>query len=251
MDESILADLAPVIARHPWWQARTALVLNLLARSHLHPPATILDAGTGWGTTFLALEARGYAVTGLDVSPRALARLAKPGRTLVEADLTKDVTPDLPPFDAVLALDVIEHLDDDRAAVARLASLLRPGGTLILSVPALPDLFSEFDTLQGHRRRYLPETLRQACDVPGLELERTFWWGSWLIPPLRRQRAHPRTQPTDTPAQAYARYLTLPPWPLVDLLKLAFWVERPFALEGKLKRGTSLFAVARGGMRLR
>ena len=61
---------------------------------------------------------------------------------------------------------MIEHLDDDAAALASLGRLVRPGGTLIVSVPALPELFSEFDQVQGHRRRYQPDDLRAAFDAP-------------------------------------------------------------------------------------
>ena len=60
----------------------------------------------------------------------------------------------------MLALDVIEHIDDDRDAVSKLGQLARPGGVVIVSVPALPEFFTEFDEIQGHRRRYLPETLQ-------------------------------------------------------------------------------------------
>ena len=125
----------------------------------------ILDVGCGWGVTLEALEKSGYHVLGMDISRRTLESLDRPDRRLVEADLAN-------PWqiaaasDAVLALDVIEHLDDDRAAVARLEMLVRPGGVLIVSVPALPDLFSEFDAIQGHRRRYLPETLARPSPIP-------------------------------------------------------------------------------------
>jgi SAM-dependent methyltransferase len=109
---------------------------------------------------------------------------------------------------------VIEHLDDDRAAVAQLGTLVRPGGALILSVPALPALFTEFDAIQGHRRRHLPETLGAAFADPGLLLDRFFWWGRWLVPALRRHRARPRSRPGQTPTEIYHPYLELPPLPL-------------------------------------
>ena len=82
----------------------------------------------------------------------------------------------------MLALDVIEHLDDDRAAVGRLGDLARPDGYVVVSVPGRPDLFSESDAIQGHRRRYLPDTLESAFQVADLELEQIFWWGAWMVP---------------------------------------------------------------------
>ena len=64
----------------------------------------------------------------MDISRRALQQLDRPGRRLVEADLAQPLGQIAAASDAVLALDVIEHIDDDRAAVARLGMLVRPGG---------------------------------------------------------------------------------------------------------------------------
>lgn len=254
MAEEILVELDDLVRRHPWWQARAALVLDLLARAGIAPPARVLDAGCGWGVTLDALEGRGYQATGMDVSRQALEKLDRPGRRLVEADLTRPfhhyrdhihVHVQTPLYDAVTALDVIEHLDDDRAALERLAALVRPLGLLIVSVPALPDLFTEFDAVQGHRRRYLPESLRAAFDGTGMCLEQVFWWGRWLVPALKRQRSRPYARPGETPAQVYRHYLRLPPWPLPWIARAAFRVERSMSVRGMLKKGTSLFAVAR------
>ena len=74
----------------------------------------------------------------MDISRRSLELLDRPGRQLVEADLAQPLEHVALTSDAVLALDVIEHLDDDRAVVARLATLVRPGGAVIVSVPATP-----------------------------------------------------------------------------------------------------------------
>lgn len=245
MAEEILTDLGDLVHRHPWWRARASLTLRLLDRLDVRPPARVLDAGCGWGVTLDALEARGYSVVGMDVSRRALELIDRPGRSLVEADLTVPLKPDAPQFRAALALDVIEHLDDDRAAVARLGRLVEPGGVLIVSVPALPALYSEFDAAQGHRRRYLPDTLADAFVDSGLRLERVFWWGRWLVPALRRQRARGRARPGDSPAEIYRRHLIPPSRPLSWLVELAFRVESRPALLGLLGSGTSLFAVAR------
>ena len=234
--------------RHPWWQARARLTIAVLERAGVHPPARVLDAGCGWGVTLEALERRGYKVTGLDVSRRVLDGLDCPDRELVVADLTQPLPGPVAAFDAVLALDVIEHLDDDRAAVARLGELARPrGGVVVVSVPARPDLFSEFDEVQGHRRRYLPDTLRSAFEGSGLELELVFWWGAWLEPILRRRQARRIALASESPAESYARYLRLPPWPGPWILRAGFAFEHSRALGQRLGSGTSLFAVARRG----
>ena len=112
-------------------------------------------------------------------------------------------------------------------------------------MPALPEMFTEFDAIQGHRRRYLPETLAAAFEGSGLELEQVFWWGRWLVPALRRQRARSRALPGESAAQVYRRYLQLPPWPLPWVARVAFSLEEGWAVRGRLATGTSLFAVAR------
>ncbi len=190
---------------------------------------------------------RGFRASGLDISRQALERLDRPDRRLIEADLTRPVDAAVASnaaFDAVLALDVIEHLDDDAAALATLGRLVRPGGTLVVSVPALPELYSEFDRVQGHRRRYLPEGLRAAFDGAGLKIDHLFWWGSWLVP-LFRARGKRATIPTgETPDEIYRRHLRLPPWPAPCFFRAAFAWDQRRALRGKTKTGTSLIAVA-------
>ena len=245
MPQEILTDLKGVIDRHPWWRARARLTLALLDRIGVRAPDRVLDAGCGWGTTLDALERRGYRAVGADVSRRALEAIDRPGRALAELDLTGPLPGEVGGFDAVLALDVIEHLDDDRAAVARLGALARPGGLVVVGVPALPDLFTEFDAIQGHRRRYLPETLRSAFAGTSLDLEQVFWWGAWLVPMLRRGRGKPKARPGDSPSDVYRRYLKVPPWPAPLLFRAAFEWEQRRALDGKLAVGTSLFAIAR------
>jgi SAM-dependent methyltransferase len=245
MSEAILTDLGDAVRRHPWWQARARLMLALLRRARVLPPARVLDAGCGWGLNLAALERVGYQVAGLDISRRCLHRLERPGRDLIEADITRPLPEAVVPYGAVVALDVIEHLDDDRGAVGRLVRLTRPGGVLVVSVPALPRLHSEFDDIQGHRRRYLPHTLRAAFAGSGARIESLFWWGSWMVPVLMFQRKLPRAAAGESPAEVYRHYLAVPPWPFSAALRLAFTLDEAWALHGTPPVGTSLFAVAR------
>jgi 2-polyprenyl-3-methyl-5-hydroxy-6-metoxy-1,4-benzoquinol methylase len=175
MDEEILVQLSEIVSHHPWWAARADIVLALLDDLSISPPTSILDAGCGWGTNLRVMDAAGYRVVGLDVSRRALDRLDRPDRQLIEADLSQPLPRDLPRYDCVLALDVIEHIDDDCRAVQQLSGLVNPGGRLILSVPASPELYSEFDEIQGHRRRYTADSLKNCLEQAGLIVEDIFW----------------------------------------------------------------------------
>src|SRR5262245_43339408 len=116
MDDDILVSLRDTIARHPWWLARRELILALLRELRIPPHSAVLEAGCGSGVNLEGLEAAGYQVTGLDVSRKMLDRLDRDNRYLVEADLSQALPNCLPSYDSVLALDVIEHIDDDRHA---------------------------------------------------------------------------------------------------------------------------------------
>jgi SAM-dependent methyltransferase len=243
MPESLLVATLECVRRHPWWLARANLVLAALKQNKIIPSAAIAEVGCGWGTNMEVLEKAGYKVTGFDISRRILEMIDRPERNLVEMDLNCELPATRPSFDALLALDVIEHLDDDRGAISRMAHLLRPGGLAMVSVPALPELFSEYDDIQGHRRRYLPPTLGAAFKDTGLTVREVFWWGSWMVPILRRTRER-SLKTGQKPKKTYVEYLKLPPWPVPTMMRLAYQFEEKKALEGRLKTGTSLFALA-------
>jgi SAM-dependent methyltransferase len=244
MDEQILTDLCTAVARHPWWLARAGLVLALLEQLGIRPPATILDSGCGWGTNLEALEAAGYRTTGLDASRNMLDRLDSNDRCLIEADLTRRLPEGLPTYNCVLAMDVIEHIDDDCQALRELGRLLGPIGRLIISVPALPELFSEFDEVQGHRRRYTADSLRSCLEGAGLFVNDIRWWGQWMVRPLRTRKSVTRARPGDTNVDIYERYLALPPWPAPWAMKLMFRLDHWRTLRRRNLIGTSLIAVA-------
>jgi SAM-dependent methyltransferase len=244
MDEEILVALCDIVARHPWWAARAAIVIALLQQLKILPPATVLEAGCGWGTNLKALEAAGYRATGLDVSRRALDRLDRADRQLIEADLSQDL-PDHPStYECVLALDVIEHLDDDRQALRQLGRLVKTNGRLIISVPALPELFSEFDEVQGHRRRYTAQSLRSCLEGSCLAVEDLLWWGQWMVRPLRRRRSATCKRAGDTNVDVYRRYLALPPWPGSWAMNIMFRIDHQRTLRRRNMTGTSLIAIA-------
>ena len=127
---------------------------------------SVLEIGCGQGATG-ALLAERYDYTGLeqDATSFAVAR-RRLGERVVhtrEEDYPQDRH-----FDAVCAFEVLEHIEDDVAALRRWISRLRPGGSVFLSVPAGPRLFGGLDVKAGHFRRYSRETLlaalaRAAC----------------------------------------------------------------------------------------
>lgn len=162
--------------RHPWETARAAFFVRLL-REQLprHRPSALLDVGSGDGyfaRTLLAALPAGSTVTCLDTgySDDVLARLAHvqaEGVTFTRARPERA-------FDAVTLLDVIEHVADDHGFLRTIAEQsVLPGGSLVISVPAHPRLYTQHDVDLGHHRRYTPEALAALHQSAQLEVLRT------------------------------------------------------------------------------
>jgi SAM-dependent methyltransferase len=141
-----------------------------LLRPHLG--SSVLEVGAGLGE--FASQLRGlqrHVVT--DADPAAVASMAArfATRPEVEArvlDLSRPVDGG-EQVETVLAINVLEHIDDDAEALRRMASLLNPGGHVVIWVPGYMQLYGEFDRAVGHVRRYTPATLRAAFERAGLQ----------------------------------------------------------------------------------
>jgi SAM-dependent methyltransferase len=138
----------------------------------------VLEVGAGIGSNARVLRGAGQGRwVCLEPDPALAARITEAVRSRqIEppCDVLRGTVADLaaaPAFDAVLYLDVLEHIEDDKGEVARAARLLRPGGVLVVLAPAWPWLVSEFDRAIGHRRRYTRDALVRLAP-PGLVRER-------------------------------------------------------------------------------
>jgi len=136
-----------------WFVARRELACRLLRKYH-KGPLRILDIGCGTGAGLKAFGRLGTAV-GVDNSPLALSCCHARGQKLLVMGDAQHLPFREGTFDAALLLDVLEHIADDAAAVREAVRVLRPGGMLVLTVPAVPALWSEHDEALAHRRRYL------------------------------------------------------------------------------------------------
>lgn len=125
----------------------------------------VLEVGAGIGANTLALADLAYERwTCLEPDAALAARISLPpgGRHQVVAGTLGEL-PETARFDAILYIDVLEHIEDDRAEMARAADRLKPGGALIVLAPAHPFLFTPFDAAIGHYRRYTRASLHQAA----------------------------------------------------------------------------------------
>jgi SAM-dependent methyltransferase len=160
----------------PRHELRERLLLDLFLAAN--PERRVLNVGAGQGSFTRLLEARGFEVVSTDVTEPALAVLrTRVQGDVVRADMTALAFADAS-FDAVVAGEVLEHIEDDRQAVAEAARVLRPGGVLAVSVPAHPEWFGPSDAWAGHVRRYQRAALEDlVASRPDLELVAIRPWG--------------------------------------------------------------------------
>lgn len=233
MHRSLWDAIARVERRHWWFSGRRAIVARALER-RLPAGARVLDVGCGTGFVLERLAER-FDVTGLepDASVRARADPAIAGR--IHAGGTDDLSAlEGRTFDAVTVLDVLEHLDDDAAALRQLAAALAPGGILLVTVPANPRLWSQHDVLNEHRRRYTAEGLRARIEGAGYRVE--------LLTHINR-RLYPLALLHRLGRGRSREALALPPAPVNRAMGRIFGGE---PLEPASRRpGLSLLAVAR------
>lgn len=151
----------------------------------------VLEIGTGLGAVASRLARRYPDFVGLEPDrtsfETARARLRDVGRGQMVQGGVEDLE-GAERFDVVCAFEVIEHIEDDAAALAQWASLLSPGGTLLLSTPGYQRLFGPGDEMAGHFRRYEPESLRHMLAEAGLEAVTVRHYGFPLGHVLERGR---------------------------------------------------------------
>ncbi len=176
MDPRHLLELREKEASY-WWHVNKRRLVMALLRGCVQPGGSILEVGCGGGFLSAALVGDGWREVASDVSYDA-ARFAR-DRGATDA-LVFDAGGGWPfadgSFDAVLMTDVLEHLDEDETALAEAGRILRPGGAVVVTVPAHPFLFSTWDRLVGHRRRYTRTSLTRTVRRAGLCPRRLTAW---------------------------------------------------------------------------
>jgi SAM-dependent methyltransferase len=196
MDVAAYASEAIVEADHWWFVGRRRLFSRIIARQGIGPDADVLDVGTSTGTNLRMLRELGFRnVVGVDNSPDAIRFCAEKGLGSVRlGDVCALPFPDQS-FDLILATDIIEHVDDDAAALKELRRVLRPAGMLLLSVPTFEMLWGLQDDVSHHRRRYtMPQLVSKlrGCDFVPVE---HFYFNYILFLPILLARRAMRVLP--------------------------------------------------------
>lgn len=224
--------------RHWWYRGRRRVVRAALDGLDLEPGARLLDAGCGSGRMLDELAAYGEPV-GLDIDEHAVAFARRRGHTVRRGSIETSPFAD-GSFDLITCLDVLEHTPDDQRTLRELRRVTRPGGLLLITVPAYQALWSAHDVANEHYRRYSAGSLRAAAAAAGWRLIRDSYFNSFLLAPAAAIRVLRRGLPRADGSSD----LELTP------RRLNAALERPLQLEAavigrgaRLPAGLSLLAV--------
>lgn len=232
-----------------WFAHRNRCLIQVLRRFPAGEP--LLDIGAGNGFVARALEDAGVATIALEPGPEGARAARDRGlpavvcASLEGAGFRADALP------AAGLFDVLEHVEDHGGFLVAIRRLLRPGGRLFVSVPALPALWSAEDRYAGHFRRYRERDLRQVLAASGFTVEWTSYLFAPLVPAVFLLRALPsRFGLRRVQAERLARQHRAGSSPLgAGLARLLAREEQRLAAGGRVAVGTSCLAVAQRPLR--
>ncbi len=227
--------------KHWWFRGREKIVTAVL-RKYLLDTITpqILDAGTGTGRMLQVLGQYGET-TGLDKSKDAIGFCRERGiENVIEAD-AESIPFKSCSFDLLSAMDLLEHLDNDVAALKEFHRVLRKDGLLLLTVPAFMFLWSAHDVINHHRRRYTKKYLVNAVRTAGFKIEKASYFNSLLFPIVLLQRLVKRVRKSEVVKSDLKEY---PPF-VNAVLEKVFVLEKFLLRHCDLPVGVSILCIAR------
>jgi SAM-dependent methyltransferase len=250
-------DATPVLTvldedRHAWFAGRTRAILKYLdaevGPARPGEARRVLDIGGGAGNMAHHLAHYGQ-VTGVDYADRPLVVAHRRALQVARGAGERLPFPDAT-FDLVALLDTVEHIPDEFGVLAEVRRVLKPGGKVIITVPAFMWLWSYNDDINAHQRRYTAPELGQKLELAGLRVTRLSYNNFFLFPliaGLRLLRPHKPelASPHTTPAEdVYQVEMEPIPEPVNTVLHAVGWVEAELLQRLNLPVGVSVIAVA-------
>jgi SAM-dependent methyltransferase len=236
--------------RHWWFASRTRAILTYLDR-YLDPsqdPRLVLDVGCGAGNMAHHLSHYGRVI-GVDLHPKPL-EVAQTRGLDVRQGSADDLPFDDQIFDLVALLDTVEHVPNEHGVFAECYRVLKPGGKLIVTVPALMWLWSYNDVINAHERRYTRPELNQKLEHHGFRILQASY-NNFLIFPLavglimaRRGRAEPELASPHFDDDAYQVEMEPAPPGINGVLAGVGWLEVQLMRVVSLPIGTSVICIA-------
>lgn len=245
MDPRLYPRMAEVEDAHWWFAGRRAICDHLLDSLAIPRNAQILEPGCGTGGNFPMLARRGKLFA-MDADEAALGFAARRGL----ATLARGSMPDHIPFggtrfDLAVMTDVIEHLDDPAGSLQAVRTRLVDGGWILLTVPALPWLWSEHDLTHHHRRRYRAGELVQLVSNAGFTVKYLSYYNFILLPAIVAARLMGRIMRPSEQRAMDGHDLVMPTAIINRILFGLFAAERHVIGRLRIPLGISLIALAR------
>ncbi|UOQ71993.1 class I SAM-dependent methyltransferase [Hymenobacter cellulosilyticus] len=230
-----------------WFQARRDMVFRLVQDLKLPKSAAILEIGCSGGPLMQRLAATGYTdLTGIDVSAAGIAVAQQRG--IPNVSCMDGAHLDFPDnaFDLVIASDVLEHIQDEAQALREWMRVLRPGGQILIFVPAFSFLWGKHDVVNQHFRRYSAAQLTASIRGAGLLVKRSSYWNVGLFFPTAAVRLLNRWQPKPEASTEPLKddFFATPPL-LNTLLRGFITAENRLLQLVNAPVGVSVFALAR------
>ncbi len=243
MEKDFYLQYASVEDKHWWFVARRQIIEKVIQRLNLQKNAQILEAGCGTGGNLQMLSRHGQ-VSAMELEEVACQLANQRQVTQVKRGSLPDNIPFSLQYDLILILDVIEHLDDDLSALKALYYKLKPGGYLLITVPAYRFLWSEHDDINHHKRRYRLKGLKQVVKKAGYELNYSSYFNTFLFPVVAIVRVLAKLLPKQNNNQISSD-LVVPSKPVNQVLKWLFASERYLINKFPLPFGVSILLLAR------
>jgi SAM-dependent methyltransferase len=242
MEEPLYDEMFFMEERHWWFRARREIVFSLIRRyAGDFNELKVLEPGCGCGSTLAGLSKRCRQVMGIDLSPRAIEFCRSRGVPVVQGELPGALNLSDADYDVVLLLDVLEHIDDDKAALTDTMKYLKPGGIVIACAPAFQSLWTERDAFHQHKRRYSKKAFCALFSDLPLSRQLFGFYNFFLFFPIAAARLSRKLFKYDRPGPD----ITLPGAPVNFLLERIFASEKLLLPFMAFPFGVSLIAVYR------
>jgi SAM-dependent methyltransferase len=181
MEESFYDELYRREKDHWWFACRRQLASDTLRRYRVKRSGRVLDMGCGTGAMLDELHDLGTAF-GLDISATALSYCAARGHTRLALGVGENLPCRANTFDGIVSLDVIEHIEEDRRVLQNLFRICHEGALVVITVPAVPWLWTTRDDRLGHKRRYTRPLLLEVARSAGFEVVKCSYYCVFFFP---------------------------------------------------------------------
>ena len=237
--------------KHAWFAGRTRAIQKYLDAELGTAGAAdrlVLDVGSGAGNMAHHLAHYGHVI-GLDNNMRPLA-VADQRDVKVCQSIGDNMPFDDNSFDLVTLLDTVEHIPDEFGVFAECLRVLKPGGKLMVTVPAFMWLWSYNDEINEHQRRYTSPELRQKLEMSGFRVKRISYNNFFLFPAIAGIRLlRPYNPDLESPhlteeEEVYQVEMEPIPEPVNSILHAVGWLEAEMLQRFPLPFGTSVLAIA-------